>query len=133
MNNKITFLYISLFLIQVTVYGTSPITDYSCGSDVDCVVKNVGNCCGYYPQCVNKAFTPDPDAVKAWCRDNDMLSVCGWMDIDYCVCTAGRCSGRQGQLPTVTSTTDDDTLTDVGVYNWVGWLSLHIACAPLLL
>jgi hypothetical protein len=69
--------------------------DYTCSTAADCTVKNVGNCCGQYNACVNTAFVPDLEAVKAAC--SGMASTCGWSDINYCVCTAGRCEGKQGQ------------------------------------
>ncbi|HKP57230.1 MAG TPA: hypothetical protein VJV78_10935 [Polyangiales bacterium] len=33
--------------------------DYSCETDADCTVENVGNCCGHFPRCVNKE-SPTP-------------------------------------------------------------------------
>ena len=69
--------------------------DYTCSTAADCTEKNVGNCCGQYNACVNTAFVPDLEAVKAAC--SGMASACGWSDINYCVCTAGRCEGQQGQ------------------------------------
>lgn len=75
--------YVSLALAQ-DLSTRKPI-DYSCGADSDCVIKNVGNCCGYYPKCVNKDFTPGPA-----CPDGGM-GVCGFPTIDYCRCEAGQC------------------------------------------
>ncbi len=43
--------------------------DY-CETDSDCAVKNVGNCCGYYPACVNKFFVPDLEAVQKECQES---------------------------------------------------------------
>eukprot|EP00567_Pseudictyota_dubia_P007383 CAMPEP_0197438982 /NCGR_PEP_ID=MMETSP1175-20131217/5827_1 /TAXON_ID=1003142 /ORGANISM="Triceratium dubium, Strain CCMP147" /LENGTH=104 /DNA_ID=CAMNT_0042968803 /DNA_START=325 /DNA_END=636 /DNA_ORIENTATION=+ len=68
---------------------------YQCNSCGDCEVKNVGNCCGYYPKCVNTYFQPDLEKLEEWCANNDVSSVCGWTEIDACVCTEGRCEGRQ--------------------------------------
>ena len=34
-----------------------PDLDRSCRVDADCAVKNVGNCCGYLPACVNTAHS----------------------------------------------------------------------------
>ncbi|MFN7387264.1 MAG: hypothetical protein ACK5S2_11005 [Lysobacteraceae bacterium] len=65
--------------------------DYSCTTDADCAVKAVGNCCGYYPACVNTNSPTFPEQVKAECAQNDMQSVCGFRDIEGCACVEGRC------------------------------------------
>ncbi len=65
----------------------------------DCAVKNVGNCCGYFPACVNKDSPVDPDAVRAECERNGTSSVCGWKDIQACECTQGQCRAVDGPLP----------------------------------
>ena len=97
MLNKFKFLYIWSFLTQVTVYGGAKmakpvkrIANYTCESDGDCVVENVGNGTAIYLECVNKNSAPEQDnAVMAW------FSSAGLMNIDYCVCEDGRCSGRK--------------------------------------
>ena len=72
--------------------GTSPaLVDRSCTVAADCLVKNVGNCCGYQPACVNRDAPVDPDAVRAACERSGMASVCGWQDIQACDCVQGRC------------------------------------------
>ena len=63
--------------------------DYSCLADDDCEIKNVGNCCGYYPECVNTGFQPNPD----WCDGLGLASVCGFPSINACICEEGRCQG----------------------------------------
>jgi len=64
----------------------------TCTVNSDCVVKDVGNCCGYYPKCVHYMHYPDPAAVKKACEENGMGSACGWIVIDACACnSAGRC------------------------------------------
>lgn len=68
-----------------------PELDYSCKVDTDCEVKNVGNCCGYFPACVNTAAEPDPEAVLAQCAESGMASVCGFRDIQACTCVSNRC------------------------------------------
>lgn len=65
--------------------------DYSCRADSDCEVKNVGNCCGYFPACVNKDAQPDPAAVQARCAETGMASVCGFREIQACSCVQNRC------------------------------------------
>jgi hypothetical protein len=66
--------------------------DYSCRSDADCSVKDVGNCCGAYPACVNKDSPTFPDQVKARCAAEGMSSICGFREISSCQCLEGRCA-----------------------------------------
>lgn len=69
-----------------------PVTlDRSCRTDADCTVKNVGNCCGYYPACVNKDSPTDPEGVQAQCAKDGMASVCGFAEISGCRCVQGQC------------------------------------------
>ncbi len=63
----------------------------SCKTDSDCAVKDVGNCCGAYPMCVNKDTRTDPGAVRAQCAKDGMASVCGFQEISGCQCVEGRC------------------------------------------
>jgi len=86
--------------------ASSPVTtavpatpDASCRVASDCEVKNVGNCCGYFPACVNKDATVDPDAVRAQCERSGMASVCGWQDIQSCDCVQNQCRAVGGALP----------------------------------
>jgi hypothetical protein len=72
--------------------------DLSCRVASDCDVKNVGNCCGYFPACVNKDSPVDPEAVRAECARTGNSSVCGWKDIQACDCVAGQCSAVTGPL-----------------------------------
>jgi hypothetical protein len=65
--------------------------DRSCRTSADCAVKNVGNCCGYMPACVNTNAQPDPDAVQAQCAKQGMASVCGFQEIRSCQCVQGQC------------------------------------------
>ena len=68
--------------------------DYHCTSDADCAVKDVGSCCGAYPDCVNNDSPADPAAVQAQCAKQGLMSTCGFREIDACRCTQGRCSPR---------------------------------------
>jgi len=70
--------------------------DLSCKVADDCAVKNVGNCCGYFPACVNKHAKVDPAAVRAECERTGMSSVCGWQDIQACECTQDQCRAVSG-------------------------------------
>lgn len=65
---------------------------WACTVDADCTVKNVGNCCGYYPQCVNVAHRPNPAAVQAACAREGRSSVCGYPEIHGCRCVEGQCA-----------------------------------------
>ncbi|GGK00369.1 hypothetical protein GCM10011394_07010 [Luteimonas terricola] len=68
-----------------------PDLDRSCRVDSDCAVKNVGNCCGYFPACVNTDAQPDPAAVQAACAQSGMVGVCGFKEIEACACVASTC------------------------------------------
>lgn len=63
----------------------------SCKTDSDCTVKNVGNCCGAFPSCVNKDAKTDPAAVQAQCAKAGMASVCGFQEVSGCQCVQGQC------------------------------------------
>ncbi|NYZ61648.1 hypothetical protein [Luteimonas deserti] len=71
--------------------GTPLSPDTRCTRDADCTVKNVGNCCGAYPACVNTAAVVDPEAVAADCARRGIASVCGFQDVTACRCVANRC------------------------------------------
>ncbi|HVR81066.1 MAG TPA: hypothetical protein VHF02_03100 [Luteimonas sp.] len=68
--------------------------DYHCTTDADCTVKDVGNCCGMYPACVNRDSPADPAAVQAQCAKEGRMSVCGFREIDACSCSQGQCEPR---------------------------------------
>ncbi|KAL2755427.1 hypothetical protein ACRALDRAFT_1064451 [Sodiomyces alcalophilus JCM 7366] len=64
---------------------------FQCKEDSDCVERNVGNCCGYYPMCANA------DAVLPHPCPNGGAGVCGWPMIDACKCgSKGGCMSLQG-------------------------------------
>jgi hypothetical protein len=65
--------------------------DRTCRTDADCTVKNVGNCCGYFPACVNVDSPTFPEQVKAECERNGTASVCGFEEISACQCVQQRC------------------------------------------
>jgi hypothetical protein len=67
------------------------VVDYTCRVDADCTVKDVGNCCGYYPACVNKDSPTFPDQVRADCAARGESSICGFAEIRACRCDSGRC------------------------------------------
>jgi hypothetical protein len=72
--------------------ATEPTVDDRCTTDADCEVKNVGNCCGYYPACVNRESPTFPDRVKAECTKKGMMGVCGFPELAGCSCVEGRCA-----------------------------------------
>lgn len=77
--------------------SSQPVTiDTSCKSDKDCTVKNVGNCCGEYPACVNVNSPTDPAGVQAQCAKQGMASICGFPVISGCSCKAGKCESSGG-------------------------------------
>lgn len=77
--------------------GDRPVViDRSCQTDADCAVKDVGNCCGHYPACVNKDSPTDPAGVRAQCAASGMASVCGFAEISACTCSAGKCEAAGG-------------------------------------
>jgi hypothetical protein len=74
-----------------------PVTiDRSCRTDADCTVKDVGNCCGAYPSCVNVDSPTSPEAVRAQCEAQGMSSVCGFPEISGCTCVEGQCRDVAG-------------------------------------
>ncbi len=78
---------------------TEPATvDITCRVDADCAVKDVGNCCGYYPACVNKDSSTFPDRVKAECEAKGISSICGFPEIAGCTCVDRRCAPASDSL-----------------------------------
>jgi hypothetical protein len=73
-----------------------PEVDRSCSVDADCAVKDVGNCCGYFPACVNAQAETFPEHVKAACEAQGLSSICGFEDISACACIEGRCEAAPG-------------------------------------
>ena len=71
----------------------------ACKVDADCAVKNVGNCCGAHPQCVNIDAPVDPQAVKARCAAEHRAGMCNVQAISGCSCEAGQCSSNTGFSP----------------------------------
>lgn len=73
--------------------------DRSCRTDSDCAVKDVGNCCGYFPMCVNKNAQTDPAAVRAACEREGIASTCGFQEVKGCRCVENRCENLRDGLP----------------------------------
>lgn len=74
-----------------------PNVDTRCRVDADCVVKNVGNCCGYYPACVHRDSPTYPDLVARRCAEEGLVGVCGHPVIRACACIAGRCAPSEAE------------------------------------
>ncbi|MDQ3056315.1 MAG: hypothetical protein M3Q96_00975, partial [Pseudomonadota bacterium] len=72
-----------------------PVINQTCRTSADCVVKDVGNCCGAMPACVNRNSRTDPAAVRAECARKGMASVCGFSEIKTCTCANGQCISEQ--------------------------------------
>lgn len=94
---------------SVAVDATTPATppadapgsvDFSCTTDADCAIKDVGNCCGAYPACVNRNSPTFPEQVKAQCAAQGLSSVCGYPSITGCQCVEGKCDGVSGMTVT---------------------------------
>lgn len=81
--------------------GKTGAVDFSCSVDADCTVKNVGNCCGAAPACVNVASRTDPQAVMAQCQASGRMSVCGSRQISGCQCLSGKCAAKSVQIDTL--------------------------------
>lgn len=82
--------------------STEDIVRYDCRSDADCAVKDVGNCCGYYPACVNRDSPTFPERVRAACEAEGIAGVCGFPVIQGCRCVESRCEAvdtASGGLP----------------------------------
>lgn len=71
--------------------GTSQGPDDACREDRECVVKDVGSCCGYRPACVNRDRPTFPEQVRARCLKQGQVGVCGFPDITACRCVERRC------------------------------------------
>lgn len=68
--------------------------DASCAVDSDCEVKDVGNCCGRMPACVNRAARPhDAAAIQRECERTGTSSICGFQELSGCRCEANHCVG----------------------------------------
>lgn len=83
---------------SVSAPGATGKVDSTCKTDADCTVKNVGNCCGYYPACVNVNSPTDPQGVQAQCAKDGMASVCGFQEISGCQCVQGQCQAGSGAV-----------------------------------
>ncbi|WP_342317053.1 hypothetical protein [Lysobacter sp. FW306-1B-D06B] len=75
--------------------------DFSCKTDSDCAVKNVGNCCGAKPACVNANSPTDPEGVKAECARKGIMAMCGFKPVEGCQCVKGECKDKVAEVESV--------------------------------
>lgn len=75
--------------------------DRGCASDADCTVKNVGNCCGALPSCVNVNSPTDPEGVQRECARSGRMSVCGFKPVEGCQCVKGQCTDKIAEVEQV--------------------------------
>jgi hypothetical protein len=75
--------------------------DFACKTDSDCAVKNVGNCCGAKPACVNANSPTDPEGVKAECARKGIMAMCGFKPIEGCQCVQGQCKDKIAEVEMV--------------------------------
>ena len=66
---------------------------FSCVLSSDCIVKDVGSCCGYYPRCANLGATFGPPNCNV-----GQVGVCGFPVIDHCECQRNTCVGVQSAV-----------------------------------
>lgn len=67
------------------------VIDQSCRTNADCVVKDVGSCCGATPACVNRNSPTGPAAVQAQCAREGRVSACMSNPITACTCANETC------------------------------------------
>lgn len=86
--------------------------DYSCTQNLDCEIKDVSNCCGYYPECVNKNAIVNSTFVMEECQKEALGGACGFPSINTCKCENNLCVGHY-------ENTNDCTDSDGGIDYYV--------------
>lgn len=71
--------------------GGAASSPFACAQNLDCVVKDVGNCCGYYPRCANVSATFAPPDCSG-----GQAGVCGFPAVDSCECRQKTCVSLSG-------------------------------------
>lgn len=64
----------------------------ACLGNADCVVKDVGSCCGYQPRCLNTKAETFPARVRERCASEGRVGICGFREIAGCECVKGKCA-----------------------------------------
>ena len=85
--------------VQLENYRSS--LNKSCNTSNECVIANIGNCCGYYPTCLNKDAKPDADFVNRICNKASIAGMCGFPSIESCECIENRCENVPPKLNNV--------------------------------
>jgi len=65
--------------------------DYSCNVNSDCEIKDIHNCCGYYPTCTSKNANVNIELVNELCKTSESSGACGFPTISGCACVEGKC------------------------------------------
>ena len=88
----------ALFLGWANPAAADSIADYeasindTCQTDADCAVKDIHNCCGYYPACTNRDAKTDRNRVRAICAGQGLSGICGFPAISGCRCVENKCT-----------------------------------------
>ncbi|MDD5194039.1 MAG: hypothetical protein PHF67_05675 [Candidatus Nanoarchaeia archaeon] len=69
--------------------------DYSCERALDCEIKDIHSCCGYYPKCVNKNSIANATLVSELCSSVSNTGYCGYKNIQSCKCENKKCVGSE--------------------------------------
>jgi hypothetical protein len=65
-----------------------------CITDDDCSIKTTYNCCGAVPRCFNKDYeVPSREKIMKECKEKDLVSTCGFIEIQGCECQNAECIG----------------------------------------
>ena len=84
-------LFIGQMMAQESLEAYKESLERSCVEDDDCEIKNMGNCCGYYPECLNENADTDPERVMEICAEQNLGGVCGFPSINDCQCVDNKC------------------------------------------
>ena len=104
LNIILSIFLISLIIIVSGVVFAANITilkdyelsiNYTCEQAQDCEIKDVRNCCGYHPKCVNKNSIVNGTLVKELCEHGAQTGLCGFQDIKSCKCEKNMCIGSE--------------------------------------
>jgi len=77
---------------SATTAASSGTIRLGCRTNADCVIKDIGSCCGYQPRCMNKDSQTFPEQVQARCAKDGRVGICGMLAITGCECVAGTCA-----------------------------------------
>jgi hypothetical protein len=92
------FLILNSAILSAKVYTLKDYEasiDYSCERALDCEIKDVHGCCGYYPKCVNKDSITNISLVDELCGESSTTGYCGYKNIQSCKCENNKCVGSE--------------------------------------